>query len=404
MSLGRWVLLHEPNFRRLVAARFISNIGNGMQPIALAFGILAIPGATPTSLSIVLATTAVAVLVVLPFGGAVADRYGAARVVGATDIVLSGFVLTQAALFLTSAASVPILALLALGIGALNGLWYPAFAALTPDVVAEEKLQPGNALVSMATNVGYIFGASVGGAIVAAAGSGAALLVDACSFLAAGALVWSLRHLSMRRDSGHSMVTDIVHGWGVFISFRWVVVVVIGFSFVIMSWHGSEQVLGPVLADEIYGGARGWSIVLAGQAIGLLLGGLLAMRLTFRRPLLVGTLATLFLPLWQLTLALELPLVIVSLAACLAGVALELLYVFWVTAMQTHIPRESLSRVSSYDAFGSLMLGPVGIALAGPLVVILGITKVLLIAAAISAIAIAAQVLSRSVRNLGASS
>lgn len=402
MPSGRWVLLHEPHFRRLVAARFISNIGNGMQPIALAFGILAIPGATPTSLSIVLATTAVAVLVVLPFGGAVADRYGAARVVGASDIVLSGLVLTQAALFLTSTASVPILALLALGIGALNGLWYPAFAALTPDVVAEEKLQPGNALVSMATNVGYIFGASVGGAIVAAAGSGAALLVDACSFLAAGALVWSLRHLSMRRDSGHSMVADIVHGWGVFISFRWVVVVVIGFSFIIMSWHGSEQVLGPVLADEIYGGARGWSIVLAGQAVGLLLGGLLAMRLTVRRPLLVGTLATLALPLWQLTLALELPLAVVSMAACLAGIALELLYVFWVTAMQTYIPRESLSRVSSYDAFGSLMLGPVGIALAGPLVVVVGITNVLLIAAAISAIAIVAQLLSRSVRNLGA--
>lgn len=401
MQTSTRALLADPLFRRLFASRFISNVGNGMQPIALAFGVLAIPGSTPTSLSIVLAATAVAVLIMLPFGGAIADRYGAARVVGATDITVSIVVLLEAILFLTSTASVPVLALLAAGVGALNGLWYPAFAALTPDVVAEEKLQPANAIVSIAQNVGYILGASVGGAIVAAAGSGAALAVDSGSFLIAGFLVWSLRHLSTRRHSGESMIADIVHGWGVFVSFRWVVVVVVAFSFIIMSWHGSEQVLGPVLADRIYGGPRGWSIVLAGQAVGLLIGGIIAVRVRVRRPLLVGTLATVALPLWQLTLALELPLLVVTAAACLAGVALELLYVFWVTAMQSNIPRDSLSRVSSYDAFGSLMLGPVGIALAGPLVGLLGITTVFLIAAAISVVAIGGQLLSRSVRNLG---
>jgi hypothetical protein len=35
--------------------------------------------------------------------------------------------------------------------------------------------------------------------------------------------------------------------------------------------------------------------------------------------------------------------------------------------MQTHIPRESLSRVTSYDAVGSLALAPLGLIVAGPL-------------------------------------
>jgi MFS family permease len=393
-------LISDPNFRRFFASRFISNVGNGMQPIALAFGVLAIPGATATSLSIVLAATAIAVLVVLPFGGALADRYGAARLVGAADITISLLVATQAILFITGTATVPVLAVLALGVGALNGLWYPAFAALTPDVVAPDRLQPANALVSIAQNVGYILGASAGGAIVALAGSGVALAVDSASFVIAGLLVWSLRHLSQRRHSGESMLADIISGWAVFVSFRWVVVIVVAFSFIVMSWHGSEQVLGPVLADDAYGGPRGWSIVLAAQAIGLLVGGLLAVRARFKRPLLIGMVAMIALPAWQATLAFALPLVIVSCGAFLVGIAIELLYVLWTTAVQSRVPRESLSRVSSYDALGSLMLGPLGIALAGPLVGALGLTNVFLIAAAISAAAILGSLLSRSVRNL----
>lgn len=393
-------LISDPSFRRFFASRFISNVGNGMQPIALAFGVLAIPGATATSLSIVLAATAIAVLVVLPFGGALADRYGAARLVGAADITISLLVATQAVLFITGTATVPVLAVLALGVGALNGLWYPAFAALTPDVVAADRLQPANALVSIAQNVGYILGASAGGAIVAVAGSGVALAVDAASFVIAGLLVWSLRHLSQRRHSGESMLADIVSGWAVFVSFRWVVVIVVAFSFIVMSWHGSEQVLGPVLADDSYGGPRGWSIVLAAQAVGLLVGGLLAVRARFKRPLLIGMVAMITLPAWQVSLAFALPLVIVSCGAFLVGIAIELLYVLWTTAVQSRVPRESLSRVSSYDALGSLMLGPLGIALAGPLVGALGLTNVFLIAAAISAAAILGSLLSRSVRNL----
>ena len=67
-------------YRRLFGARTISNIGNGIMPIALAFGVLELPGATPTSLSIVLAAQAVPLVIMLPIGGVVADRLGRARV------------------------------------------------------------------------------------------------------------------------------------------------------------------------------------------------------------------------------------------------------------------------------------------------------------------------------------
>jgi hypothetical protein len=40
--------------------------------------------------------------------------------------------------------------------------------------------------------------------------------------------------------------------------------------------------------------------------------------------------------------------------------------------MQREVPPASLSRVSSYDALGSLMLGPLGLLLAGPAAEVVG--------------------------------
>ncbi len=376
-------------------------MGNGIAPIALAFGVLDLPGATPTSLSIVLAAQAIPLVLVLPFGGVIADRLGRARVIAATDIILSFFVMTMAVLFMTGNATVLWLAILGAISGCLNAIWYPAFSGLVPDVVKDENLQPANAFVSVASNGGLILGNALGGLLVVAVGSGAALAIDAASFLVAGILVFSFRSVSTPHVSGESPMGDLAHGWRVFWSYRWVVVIVACFSFVIMVWRGSEEVMGPVLAREIYGGAAGWAIILGFQSLGLLFGAVIATRLRVRRPLLVGMLVMLALPVWLVTLAFELPIGAVALGSFCVGLALELFAIWWYTAMQTNVPREALSRVSSYDAMGSLMFGPLGLALAGPLIIGLGAERAFLIAAGVATLAILASLLSRSVRTLG---
>lgn len=400
MSDGR-ALWANQHYRRLFIARTISNVGNGIMPIALAFGILDLPDADATSLSIVLAAQAVPLILMLPIGGVVADRLGRARVIAVTDIILSGFVAMMAVLFLTGTATIPLLAAISFISGALNGLWWPAFSGLVPEVVTDEgHLQPANAYVSVASNGGLIAGNAIGGLLVAAFGSGIAIAIDAMSFLVAGLLVFSFRRVSSPHDSGESMVGDLVHGWRVFVSFRWVVVIVLSFSFIVMVLRGAEEVMGPVLAIEHYGGAAGWAFVLACMSIGLLVGAVTASRIRVRRPLLFGMVIMFTLPLWLVSLAFALPIAVVAAGAFLWGLAIELFQVLWFTAMQTHVPRQALSRVGAYDAMGSLMFGPIGLALAGPLVTLIGLQAGFLIAAAVAAIAIAASFLSSSVRQL----
>ena len=399
-STSTRVLLANVQFRRLFFARTISNIGNGVAPIAIAFGVLSLPGATPTSLSIVLAAQAIPLVLVLPVGGVVADRLGRAKVIAITDLILSAFVMLTAALFLTGTATVPLLALIGAISGCLNALWWPAMSGLVPEVVDDEHLQPANAFVSVASNAGLIAGNAIGGVLVALIGSGWAIAVDSVSFIIAGLLVFSMRDVSSRHSSGESTFADLAHGWRVFWSYRWVVVIVGAFSFVIMVWRGAEEVMGPVLAREVYGGAAGWAFIMVFQSVGLLLGAVVASKLRVRRPLVVGMLAMLTLPLWLATLAFELPIGWVALGSFACGVSLELLAVWWFTAMQTNIPRDALSRVSAYDAMGSLMFGPIGLAISGPLIVSVGANEAFLIAAAVATAAILGSLLFRSVRQL----
>ena len=169
-----------------------------------------------------------------------------------------------------------------------------------------------------------------------------------------------------------------------------------------MSWRGSNEVMGPVLAKEIYGGAAGWATIMAAESAGLLAGAFLAARIRPSRPMVFGMLITLALPVYQVTLAFGLPIVVVALAAFALGIALESFYVVWQVAVQTHVPREALSRVSSYDAMGSMLLGPIGLALAGPLIIVAGPQTAFLVAAVIATVPIGLSLLSKAVWGLRA--
>lgn len=392
-----WQIAH---FKKLLISRTISNIGNGIAPIAIAFGVLNLPGASPTDLSIVLASQAVPLVLLLPIGGVVADKLGRARVIAVTDMVLSAFVMTTAILFLTDNATVPLLALLGAIYGSLAAFWYPAMSALTPEVVPDTHLQTANGFIAMAQNGGMIVGAAIGGGLVATVGSGIAIAIDAASFFIAGLLVFSFRHVSTKSESEESMFGDLVHGWRVFISYKWIVVVVGAFSLIVMVWRGSEEVMGPVLALDIYGGAAGWSVVLACQAAGLLVGAFLGTRIDPKRPMVFGMVVTLAMPAFMFVLALQSPLAVVAFAAFITGISLDIFYVVWITALQRKVPREALSRVSSYDAFGSLLFGPIGLAISGPLIAGLGATLAFGLFGVIALAAVIGALMFKSVRAL----
>jgi MFS family permease len=169
-----------------------------------------------------------------------------------------------------------------------------------------------------------------------------------------------------------------------------------------MALQAAHGVLGPVVAKESLGGAPAWSAVLAGEAIGMLLGVVIAMRLRPKRPIMLATIMIFPTSLPYILLGLGAPLWTVIGGAVIMGICFDIFGVLWNTTMQREVPPEALSRVSSYDALGSLMFGPLGLLLAGPLAIAIGGRHALLVCAGVVILVTAAALLAPGVRNLRA--
>lgn len=396
----REVLAHK-YVKRLFLARFISNYGNGMGPIAFAFGILGLPNGSANLLGLTLGTGTVLFLIMAPFGGVIADKYGRARMVGLTDMAGGLILFVQVAYFATGEVPIAILLIVNGCFGILWGIFWPAFSGLIPAVLPEAGLQKGNALNQLLTNSGMIFGAASAGIFIDKFGVATTLAIDATSFFISGLLIYTFRHLTPKvTNIENSMLTDLRYGWRVFLSFKWIVILVFAWSFIIMCWAAAENVLGPLIALEHFDGAKSWSFVITAESIGLIVGSLIAIRIKVKYPLRFLQLTSFSVTFYIFALAAPQSLLVIAFGAFLFGITLDLWGTLWNTALQRKVPRGVLSRVSSFDAMGSMMFRPIGLAIAGPLSSLFGITNFIYSLAVLSLVAVAAPLLSAEVRNM----
>src|SRR4029079_18098832 len=81
-------------------------------------------------------------------------------------------------------------------------------------------------------------------------------------------------------------LADLAEGWAEFRARTWVWVIVLQYAV----WHmlvlGPFMVLGAVVARDELGGAGAWALILAASGIGELAGGIAALRLRPRWPVL----------------------------------------------------------------------------------------------------------------------
>ncbi len=393
-------LLTDRRFALLFSARTVSILGTAISPVALAFAVLDLPGASATTLSLVLAAQSVPEVLFLLLGGVVADRFPRYRVMVGAELAAGVSFAVLAALFLLDAAHVPVVMALAAVNGVATAMFFPALTGIVPQVVPQERLQGANGLLRLSMNGSRILGLAVAGALVAVFGTAWALAIDAMSFLISAALLAGVRVPNTRVDMGTSLLGDLRHGWHEFSSRQWLWVIVIQFSILNAAMTAALGVLGPVIAKRDLGGAPAWSAILAAEAIGMVAGVLLAIRIRPSRPMLVATLVMFGTAPPVMLLSLGAPVLIVAASALVAGACIDIFTVLWETALQQHIPPDALSRVGSYDAIGSFMMMPVGLLAAGPAAGLIGVEAALWGCAALIVVPTGLALLSPQLRQL----
>lgn len=389
-----FTLLRQRNFALLWFGGLISIMGDWVLGVALPFFVYQVSGST-------IATAVMVAMELLPrllFGsvaGVFVDRWDRRKVMVITSIS-QGLVILP--LFLVhSGESLWIVYGVTFIQVTLAMFFGPAENALLPLLVPEDKLIQANSLNAMNNNFARLIGPPLGGGILALWGLTGVVLVDSITFVIAGLMILAIRHSGRADPATQEEAKPKGTSWSRFwrewkegieivrqdrvVAVLFITVVMLNFGGVMIDPLGAAYIV-----DVVRAGAEVFGLLVTVQAVGGIIGGLLAGKVGER-------ISTARLYGWaEIALAVvmvirynipEIPVLfvmtfILGLPAALGIAALETLF-------QRNVPNTHLGRISG--ALNSTvgitsLFGVLGIS--GVLGEVLGIVPVLNIAAGIT--------------------
>jgi predicted MFS family arabinose efflux permease len=251
-----------------------------------------------------------------------------------------------------------------------TALFDPTYAAAVPTVVPAEDLPTANGLNMANSAVGGLVGPLLGGVLIAAFGVGTVLVINAATF------AWSVLCILATRlplPAGGEVSARSVH------TTRSALADILR-DRTMRSLTGLAAVLNMVVApvpllivvlavDRFRVGADSFGLLQVMISAGVLIGSITAGTLAR------GRLAVPMLALGAcLTLVGLLPFAASAVVLLLGGIAIATANTILLTSIQTAVPAETQGRV--FGVLGSLSEGlrPVGMALAGPLLAVAGVS------------------------------
>ena len=223
-------------------------------------------------LGIVAFTCMFPVMVVAPFGGALADRYGHRRMaimIGALGGVVTA---TIAGLAMTGAMTIPILLTLTFCQGLTFGVEFPARQALIPQLVDRANISAAIAFNATTFQVGSFLGPVLAGVAISAYGAGASILIFAISTIWMVTMMYMIRqpHAPGPDRKRRGMLSDIADGFAYLArssSIRILLLISFAIGFLLRPYND----LLPGFAAEVFGrGAEGLATLTASAGLGAL--------------------------------------------------------------------------------------------------------------------------------------
>jgi MFS family permease len=383
--------LANRDFRLLWSGQAVSQIGDGIFTVALAWQTLQL-SKSATTLSLVLFARTLPLIVFALIGGAVTDRLPRRTVMIGSDLVRGAAVAGIAALAATGHLGVPHLIVLGAVFGAAEAFFLPSLSAIYPDLVPGDLLLQANALASTSTtSAQQLIGPAVGGVLIATVGTASAFWADAASFGISLASLAAIRLAAGERPPAGRLLAEVREGIAFTRAQTWLWIAVVMTAASNFFLAGPLRVCIPVLVKEqLHAGSAALGAVYAALGGGGLVAVLLAgqVGVTRRRTLLmyVGWTAA---GVFATVAGLAPHLAVIVAAAAGIGFGLGLGNVIWFTLVQELVPKRFLGRVFSVDVLVSTGLYPTSIAVSGPIAGVFGAPATLAAGGLASAVATA---------------
>ncbi len=395
LRIGLLSPLREREFALLWAGMAVSLVGDGIYFVAVAWQAYSLSN-TPAALSAVGVAWTLPTVLFLVVGGAITDRFERRRVLLAASLAEEVAIGTIGVLAVTGQLQLWMLLALVAVYGAGEAFFNPAFDAIVPTLIAEEQFTAASALEHFSRPLAIqLLGPALGGLLVAAAGVGAAFLVDAGTFIVS---IWML--LMMRAApvapvaaaSLRSAIGDVSTGLRFVLANPWLWATLAAASLSLLAFFGPVQVLLPYLVkNELHRGGATFGAIRAAGGIGAVLVALAVAQAGLPRRCITWMFAA-----WAAESLLLVGYGIASGAWMFALISLAagglgaLGGVVWGTLMKALVPNRMLGRVSSFDWLVSIGLIPVSFAITGPVAAALGPRTTLVCAGALGGAAMIA--------------
>jgi MFS family permease len=381
-------VLRHRDFRLLFTGQAVSVLGDALLPVALAFAVLDGLDGSAGELGLVLAAQVLPMTFLILPAGVWADRISRRRLMLISDVGRAIVQAITAALLLSGGAQLWHLIALSALYGAFEAFFRPAAGGLTPALVPPAELQQANALIGLAQNAGHVLGPAVAGALIVLLSPGAAMAVDAATFLVSAAFLIALREPERApHPPGHDphFWRELKGGIAEVRKRTWMLRFMPAFSAYHLVALPCVLALGAVLADRELGGAGAWAIITSSFGVGTIAGSVIGLRWKPGRPMLAATLAFVGASAQPAIIALAGSTAAIAAFEALAGIAVAIGFAQWETTLGRLIPERALSRVTSLDWFTTVGLMPLGYAVAGPLADAIGLQETMIGAALFTA-------------------
>ncbi|MFC1415740.1 MFS transporter [Streptacidiphilus cavernicola] len=387
-------VLRDRPYRRYLTGQSLSQLGDQVWWVALSWTAVQLGSAGTAGL--LLTVSSVPRLLLLLFGGVIADRYDIRRLMIGSDAArVLVTLLAAGAVLLTP--SLAVLAALAVVFGTVDALFLPAAGAMQPRLLRPEQYASGAVVANMAARIALALGAPLGGLVVALGGVPLALVVDAATFAVSLGTLATVRPRPLPGAAGDagsaaprpprgSYLGDFRSGFAFLARHRVLGPLTLVILLTNLGFVGPMNIGMAELSADRGWGAGGIGLMLTGFGLGAAAGALLTTRLrSTRRPALwitgcgavegVALLGTAFAPTLGLAVA----------TTALIGLCSGPMAVLCSVLTQRHTPDEFRGRVSSFNALISLGVVPLASAATGFAIAAVGLDRAYALCAALEA-------------------
>lgn len=378
--MGLPVVLRNRDFDLYWGGVILSEIGTRGAVAANLYQVYALTGST-AQVGLVGLAQVIALVVLSPLGGVLADRMDRRRMLQGTQalaLVVSAGLATVTIAGLARAWMVVLAALLATAAATFD---QPARQALIPALVPRDRLVDAFALVNPSRELAVLVGPALSGVFIAAWGAGSVYLFDAITYAALVGTLTLIRVPPLRPDRPRARTWASIKEGAAYLGRRPLIWQLVGLDLA-ATVFGAYRVLLPALTlDVLHAGPAGYGLMSAAPSAGALVGSVLVFRLVrSRRSGIVVLTATIGYGLVIIAFAHATGFGLALVLAALLGVADALATTIRHAAVQLETPDRLRGRVSAIyqmasrggPALGDTVIGAMAAALGPALALTVG--------------------------------